>query len=101
MFLLVLILSLIIFLFLKDKLHLTITKSIIKLSVIGLILFVALIVNVIYNWDYFKQYSGDKTSNYYLAYSLWYVTSYGLLAIMTILISSIISNIKRKSKTYR
>jgi hypothetical protein len=96
MFFITIISSLIVFWFLKDKLHLTLKKSIIRLGVIGLLLLIICITNIFYNWGYFKQYSGDKTTEYYLAYCIWYATGYGLLASTTILISSIISNINQK-----
>jgi hypothetical protein len=59
-------------------------------------LLIACAVNILYNWNYFKQYSGVKTTEYYLAYNLWYITGYGLLGTTTILIASVILNISRK-----
>ncbi len=98
MFFLTIILSLLVFWLLKDRLHLTMTKAIIRLRIIILMLLIFFIINMFFNWGYLKQYSGDKTIGYYLAYGILNVTGYGFLGTLTIYISSIILKIKRKNK---
>ncbi len=63
------------------------------LGLILLLLFTICIVNILYNWDYFCQYSGVKTPEYYLAYRIWYMTEYGILLMTVILICAVVSNI--------
>lgn len=71
------------------------SKVIYRQFTIGIVLFCLGILNIFYNWNYFKSYSGLKSTGYYTAYGIWYVTGYGLLAIITILICSGISKFKK------
>ena len=93
MILFVIISAIILFFVLKEKLNLITSKSIFKMVWITLLIAFIYFLNVLYNWNYFKQYDGLKSEEYYFAYSVLNFIGYTLLVILTVLSCSIISTL--------
>lgn len=91
--------SLLLFWLLKDKLNLSSSKALLWQLIIAFLLFVTCAINIYYNWNYFKQYEGMHTTDYYMAHTIWKATGYGLLFILTIFICSLLSNAKKNNST--
>ena len=72
-----------------NKFKLLSTKALFILLMIDIALLLTCVINVFYNWNYFKQYTGEHTADYLLAHRIWDLTSYGLLSLTTIFICSI------------
>lgn len=90
MFYLIVIISLVVFWVAHTKLDFTSSKSLALQVILGAAILTLCISNILFNWHYFKQYTGVKNYEYHVAYTVWYVTAYGLLSVATILITSLI-----------
>lgn len=84
----------------RDKLMLFSSESRYRQLIICILLFITWIINLYYNWNYFKEYDGPKSTDYYIALSISYISGYGFLSVITIYICSLISNAKRSNKVY-
>lgn len=73
-------------------------KKSINIQVVSLLLFVALyIANLLFNWEYYKQYDGIKTTEYIFAIRLELVLRYAILFLWcSIVILSTVRSIGRK-----
>ena|ERR1700749_2015673 len=97
MYYLIIPISLLLFWLLRDILNLSSSKALLWQLVIGFLLFATCVVNIYYNWNYFKQYEGEHTTDYYIAHIIWDVSGWGLLLILTIFICSLLSANKKKT----
>lgn len=85
----VIILVSIFFQYYKNKSSLSSRKAITIQVFIGLILMIICLGNNIINWDFFKEYWGEKTTAYYFAKTIWRTTSIGFIADITLLVLSV------------
>ncbi|MCW3084330.1 MAG: hypothetical protein JWP12_1696 [Bacteroidetes bacterium] len=83
----------------KQKFDLSGIKSIVIQSILGTILVFIFIVNLFYNWNYFKEYSGPATSHYYITYTISYITFFGSLIICITFCYSVLSALMKKTET--
>ncbi len=82
----------------KQKFDLSSIKSIIIQSILGTILVLIFIVNLFYNWNYFDEYSGPATSQYYIAYTVSCITFFGSLIICITFCYSVLSALMKKNE---
>ena len=61
-------------------------KSINIQLVILFCLFLVYVCNLLYNWDYFKQYSGPETTMYFISKYIEYIFRYSVLISILLLI---------------
>ena len=74
-----------------------ISSKSIKYQGVGVLIFMVFTIsNIFFNWEYYKQYSGEKDIGYHIAWFLWYLLSYGTLAIFVHFLMSLIYNYKNK-----
>ena len=94
--LIVALVSVFFFWLLKEKLRLTTSKAFIRFGLLGLLLLLAYCGNAYYFWEYFKQYTGPLTISVFVAHWIAEVVGYGLLAVITMVVCSMVTIVLRK-----